>query len=173
MTRPCVRTIAACLMFAAAGFGVAVLLLRSTDAADVPAKEKPAPQPLKSQIVRWEDAPSHAGDWGEMRRYFTGQTGGTKDVLVAAAVVQPGQSVHRAHRHAEEEYLMLVQGSGKWSLDGKETEARRGDVLYAEPWVFHGLTNTGQEPLIFAVVRYNPKGVKIPDRPNDGQKDEQ
>jgi mannose-6-phosphate isomerase-like protein (cupin superfamily) len=164
------RKLASTLTLCAAGFAVAWLSLRSTEAADPAAK--PSPQPNKSQIVRWDDAGATTADWGEMRRYFTGQTAGTKDVLVAAAVIQPGKAVHRAHRHAEEEYLMLVEGNGTWSLDGKEIEAKRGDVLYAEPWVFHGLTNTGDRPLIFAVVRYNAKGVKVPPRPNDGKKDE-
>lgn len=154
------------LALCGAGFAAALTLFRPTDAADNP------PGPFPSQIVRWDDAKSHTADWGEMRFYFRGQTLATKDVLVAAAIVQPGKTVHAAHRHAEEEYLMLVEGSGTWSLDGKTTEARRGDVLYAAPWVYHGITNTGQRPLIFAVVRYNGKGINPPPRPQDGQKDE-
>jgi len=134
--------------------------------------EEPKSPPLTTGIIRWEEARSNQADWGEMRRYFTGETGGTKDVLVAVAVVQPGKAVHRAHRHAHEEYLALVQGTGTWSVDGKETPAQRGDILYAEPWVYHGLTNTGTEPLIFLVVRYNPKGTPLPPRP-DNRPDEQ
>ena len=126
-----------------------------------------AAEPLKSKIVTFEEARSTRADWGEMRRYFTGETFGTKDVLTAVAIVEPGKSVHKAHRHAQEEYLIVAEGSGTWSLDGKESPANRGDVLYAEPWVYHGLTNTGDKPLIFVVVRYNAKGVKPPPRPDD------
>ena len=88
-------------------------------------------------------------------------------LLVAVAVVQPGKSVHKAHRHAQEEYLAVVQGTGPWSLDEKEFAAERGDILYVKPWVYHGLTNTGDEPLIFLVVRYNGKGVPTPPKPDD------
>ena len=133
----------------------------SATAADAP------PKPLKSGIVSFDDAPAHQADWGEMRRYFTGETAGTKDVLTAVAIVQPGKAVHRAHRHAQEEYLILVEGSGTWSLDGKEFPAKRGDILYTEPWVYHGLTNTSSEQLIFVVVRFNSKGITIPPRPDD------
>jgi len=143
------------------GLAVALVTLYPTDAAD----DKPAM--LKSQVVRWDDARSHLADWGEMRRYFGGETFGTKDVLTAVAVVEPGKAVHRAHRHAAEEYLIVVQGSGTWSLDGKEFPAQKGDILYVEPWVYHGLTNTGDGQLIFAVVRYNAKGVKLPPKPDD------
>jgi hypothetical protein len=57
------------------------------------------PKPLKSGIVSFDDAPAHQADWGEMRRYFTGETAGTKDVLTAVAIVKPGKAVHRAHLH--------------------------------------------------------------------------
>lgn len=130
------------------------------EAADSP------PQPLKSGIVRFDDARADQADWGEMRRYFTGETHGTQDVLTAVAIVEPGKAVHRAHRHAQEEYLILVEGEGTWSLEGKEFPARRGDILYTEPWVYHGLTNTGTERLIFVVVRFNSKGVAVPPRPD-------
>jgi mannose-6-phosphate isomerase-like protein (cupin superfamily) len=156
------RTRKRILLPALCGVGLAfgLLALRPTAAA-------PGPAALRSQVVRWDDARSNRADWGQMRRYFTGETFATKDVLAAVAVVEPGKAVHRAHRHAQEEYLLVVEGSGTWSLDGKESPARRGDVLYVEPWVYHGLTNTGDTRLVFAVIRYNGKGVEPPPRPDD------
>jgi mannose-6-phosphate isomerase-like protein (cupin superfamily) len=156
-----VRTAIASMALCGAGFGAALLAMRPTDAADT---KLPL---LKSQVVTWNNAQSHQADWGQMRTYFRGETYGTKDVLTAVAVVQPGKAVHRAHRHAEEEYLIVAEGFGRWSLAGKESPARRGDILYAEPWVYHGLTNTGQQPLVFIVVRYNSKGAKILPKPDD------
>jgi mannose-6-phosphate isomerase-like protein (cupin superfamily) len=141
-------------------------------AALLPLAPADAGEPLKSKIVGFEEARVTRADWGEMRRYFTGETFGTKDVLTAVAIVEPGKSVHKAHRHAQEEYLIVGEGSGTWSLDGKESPAQRGDVLYAAPWVYHGLKNTGDKPLIFVVVRYNAKGLKPPPRP-DSRPDEQ
>ena len=136
------------------------------------AEPKPKPEPIKTAVGGWEDARAHTADWGEMRRYFTGETLGTKNVLTAVAVVQPGKTVHRAHRHAEEEYLVLAEGEGTWSVAGKQSPAKRGDILYAEPWVHHGITNTGEKPLIFVVFRYTSKGVPPPPRP-DTRPDEQ
>ena len=56
----------------------------------------PLPKPLKSGIVSFDDAKTDQADWGEMRRDFTGETAGTKDVLTAVAIVKPGKAVHRA-----------------------------------------------------------------------------
>jgi mannose-6-phosphate isomerase-like protein (cupin superfamily) len=159
-----IRKIALCLAF------LTVMAFVLNSLAGVVGTDRPA-QPLKSQIVRQDETRITKGDWGEMYHYFAGESPATRNVLVAVAVVQPGKAVHRAHRHAMEEYLMLVEGSGVWSLEGKETPAKTGDVLYAAPWVYHGLTNTGTAPLRFAVVRYSAKGVEPPPRP-DSRPDE-
>jgi mannose-6-phosphate isomerase-like protein (cupin superfamily) len=88
-----------------------------------------------------------------------------RNVLTAVAFVEFGKAAHRQHRRAQEGYLILAIGSGKWSLAGKEFPANIGDILYVEPWIYHGLTNTG--PLVFVVVRFNAKSVQIPKRPDD------
>jgi mannose-6-phosphate isomerase-like protein (cupin superfamily) len=157
---PKARRLIPWLTLAAVGFAAGLLAQGPTDAA-------PKAEALKSQVIGWNEARSHTADWGEMRRYFTGETSATRNVLAAVAVVEPGKAVHRAHRHPHEEYLLLVEGSGTWSLDGKDFPAKRGDMLYVEPWVYHGLTNTGDERLIFAVIRYNGKGLDVPPRPDD------
>ena len=150
-----------------AGFGLAALVLpRESGAAD---KKPPW---IKSAVVTWDKAPAHATDWGEIRFHYRGQTLGTKDVFTAVAVIKPGKAIHQAHRHVEEEYLMITEGSGTWHLDGKEFPAKKGDIQYIEPWVYHGLTNTGDKPLTFVVFKYSSKGVKLPPKPIDGKKDE-
>ena len=156
-----VRTVVASLALCGAVLAAALVMMHPSDAADT------RPPMLKSKVVTWNDAQANEADWGQMRFYFRGQTRGTKDVLTAVAVVEPGKAVHRAHRHAAEEYLVVAAGSGKWSLAGKESPAKRGDILYVEPWVYHGLTNTGDQPLVFIVLRYNPKGVDLPPKPDD------
>ena len=155
-----IRKLISSLVLCGAGFAAALLWYPS-DAADT------GPKLLKSRVVGWDAALPYHADWGQLRTYFRGETHGAKDVLTAVAVVEPGKAIHRQHRHAQEEYLILVMGSGKWSLAGKEFPANIGDILYVEPWVYHGLTNTGTGTLVFVVVRFNAKGVQIPQRPDD------
>ena len=125
------------------------------------------PPPQKSRVIRWEDTHVNQAGWGSMHRYLTGETFATERAYVAAAVIQPGKAVHAEHRHAEEEYLAIIEGEGTWALDGKQFPAKRGDLLYVEPWVYHGLTNTGSQPLVFLVIKYNGKGTPPPPRPDD------
>ncbi len=157
-------TLAVGMVMSAAGLATLVMSESSSGGA---ATSRPAV--LESKVTCWEDASSHKADWGQMRTFFRGETVGTKDVLVAMAVVEPGKAVHRAHRHAEEEYLIINEGTGIWQLGEKSFPAHKSDVLYVEPWVFHGLTNTGEKPLVFTVVRFNSKGIQVPARPDAGK----
>lgn len=161
------------ILACAAGFALAVMVMPWARGNETkPPAPASASAPIPSKVISWDQARSNRGTWGEMRIHFAGdQTFANKAAFAAIAVVEPGKAVHLAHRHAEEEFLFITEGSGVWHLDGKDFPARKGDVLFVEPWVFHGLKNTGDKPLTFAVVKYEPKGVTAPPRPDD-RKDE-
>jgi mannose-6-phosphate isomerase-like protein (cupin superfamily) len=117
---------------------------------------------LASALVRNEHADPTRGSWGEWRRYFRGETYGTKDMVVLVVTLKPGQAPHPPHRHAEEEFMILAEGKGTWTLGEKTLPARKGDVVYAAPWTLHGVKNTGAAPLTYYMVKWNNKGVKVP-----------
>ncbi len=118
-----------------------------------------------SKIVSLENAKLREGDYGNFKIHMRGETAMTQKSFAGICTVLPGKAVHPAHRHAEEEYLVIMEGEGIWTLDGQEFPAKKGDVLYVEPWVFHGLTNTGEDNLAFFVVKYAPKGLELPNEP--------
>jgi mannose-6-phosphate isomerase-like protein (cupin superfamily) len=155
------RTFTGRLLLVAAVFalGLASGLAWKTGSAAAPSTK------LSSGVTRWEEASATRDRYGEIRRYHSGEAAGVKDLYTGAAVIKPGEALHKAHRHAEEEFLYLAEGSGAWSLGGKEIPAKKGDLLYVEPWIDHGLTNTGTEPLTFFVVKWNGKGVPVPPEP--------
>jgi mannose-6-phosphate isomerase-like protein (cupin superfamily) len=121
---------------------------------------------MSSAIVPQSQAQKQDSDWGSLYTYYEGESFGTKDGLYAVAVIKPGQQIHPPHEHAEEEYLMVLGGSGTWHLNGKESAAKAGDVLYAKPWDVHGINNSGKEPLRFVVWKWNNKGVAAPKKPS-------
>lgn len=129
------------------------------------ASGSPAPGPNPTSLIRREEAKATEAAWGQMRALFMGETHGSENLFSAYMTVKPGQAVHKAHRHAEEEYMVLVEGEGRWHLEGKEVPARTGDVVYTAPWAMHGLTNTGDKPLTFLVIKFKAKGVAAPAKP--------
>lgn len=116
----------------------------------------------KSMIVSQENAKTENFDWGSLITYYSGETYSIKDSLTAVAIINPGMEIHPPHTHAEEEYLMIIEGEGTWTIKDKDTKASVGDILYAAPWELHGLKNTGKTPMKFVVWKWNGKGVALP-----------
>jgi mannose-6-phosphate isomerase-like protein (cupin superfamily) len=118
-----------------------------------------------SAVIANSEAQTEEFEWGTLTSYFSDQTFGTRDVLAAVAVINPGMQIHPPHEHAEEEFLMVLEGAGEWHLLGKDFPAKQGDMLYASPWDSHGIRNSGNVPLKFVVWKWNNKGLPLPERP--------
>ncbi len=120
-----------------------------------------------SRIYRRTEAKVFKGDWGEMNIYTKENmtTYGTERMFTALTDVLPGKSVHPSHRHGEEEFLLISRGEGIWVLQGDTIPARSGDMLYADPWDFHGLVNTGADTLTFFVIKWKNKRIDMPKEP--------
>jgi gentisate 1,2-dioxygenase len=87
-------------------------------------------------------------------------------MFTAYVELLPGESVHPPHRHAEEEFLFIINGTGVWTVYGKEEfAAKSGDLLYASPWKWHGVQNTGTDTMTFFFLKWNNKGVAPPAEP--------
>jgi mannose-6-phosphate isomerase-like protein (cupin superfamily) len=132
--------------------------------------QAPAGKTLVSALIRSESAVPTRGPWGEWRRYFRGATHGTRDMVVLAVTLKPGEEPHPPHRHAEEELMILAEGAGTWRLDDREFPAVKGDVVYAAPWSLHGVKNTGAAPLVYYMVKWTGKGVLPAAKPDASEK---
>lgn len=120
---------------------------------------------IDTQIISRNNAQHLLEDWGNLIVY-TPENGtttyGTQNTLTAVAEIKPGQQIHPPHQHSAEEFIYILEGNGTWSMKGEESPAKAGDIMYAKPWDWHGLTNTGSETLKFFVVKWDNKGVKTP-----------
>ncbi len=122
--------------------------------------------PFPSAVIPAEQGVVERVPAGELLRYLDGaETRSVVDLMTAVATLKPGEQFHPPHVHAEEELLWIVEGEGVWSLAGEELPAKAGDLLVTEPWVEHGLKNTGATPLKFFVVKWNPAGRAAPAQP--------
>ena len=147
--------------------GVALTACQTTQN-DLVANEAPA-----SAIVSEADAMGEPEAWGTFAGYFTEDTHALSPVLVGTAKIKAGQQIHPPHRHADEEYLMVTRGRGYWSLNGVETPAAEGDILFARAWDYHGVRAAEDSPLEFVVFKYSGRGVSVPTDPDPTLPNEQ
>jgi len=122
---------------------------------------------INSKVIPRSETERENGNWGVMDKYTYDHTStyGTENMFTALVDLVPGESVHPAHHHAEEEIMLITKGSGIWSLGDKQIEAKSGDLLYASPWKMHGLENTGTDTMTFFFLRWLNKGVALPAEP--------
>lgn len=119
-----------------------------------------------SVILSEADVTTDVADWGSFLPYFTDDTHVLSPVLVGVAKIDAGQEVHPAHRHADEEYLMVTKGRGVWSLNGVQRPATEGDILFARAWDYHGIRAADDSPLEFVVFKYSGRGLDDPTDPD-------
>ena len=86
--------------------------------------------------------------------YLSGDTPGSTKFATGRFVLQPGKSPHAPHTHAEEEVMIIESGHGEIFCDGKTTKVGLGSVMYTTPNAPHGITNTGDEPIVFYYVKW-------------------
>jgi|SRR5688572_5268964 len=114
---------------------------------------------LESKILREADARKSSGDWGSIRIYTPDSTitTGTASMLAAELEFLPGKQLQPPHRHEQEEFQYVIEGSGTWHLNGQDIPLQKGDLMYARPGDLHGIANTGKEPLRFLVMKWISK----------------
>ncbi|MBK5270700.1 MAG: cupin domain-containing protein [Bacteroidia bacterium] len=126
-------------------------------------ENKPSPD-IVSHIYKKTEVKKSSGSWGSIYMYTNDSTStyGTKSMLTAVLEFLPGKQLQPPHQHENEEFQYIIEGSGTWFLNGKETPIQKGDLMYAKPWDMHGISNTGADMLKFFVMKWINKGVEKP-----------
>jgi quercetin dioxygenase-like cupin family protein len=117
---------------------------------------------FKTHVIPQAKAAIDEGEGWIFYSYHNDETFGTSQSLAGMAVIKPGVEIHPPHEHSDEEFLLVTQGSGEWSVEGEVFKANTGDMLYAAPWDEHGVKNTGEVDLIFVVFKWHSKGIAVP-----------
>ncbi len=73
-------------------------------------------------------------------------------VLVGLNAFEPGQA-HALHAHeGMDKVYQVLQGEGRFLLEGRELPMKAGDLLVAPEGVPHGVRNTGAGRLLVLVI---------------------
>jgi quercetin dioxygenase-like cupin family protein len=115
---------------------------------------------LKSSVVKGAGLPQEGDSPGAKAKvHFNGPT---KQLAAAAAglvTLEPGSRPHPPHRHPEEEFMIVAEGTGEIVINGVATQVGPGDMMYAEANELHGITNTGKTMMTFYFVKTSAKGT--------------
>src|SRR4249920_519007 len=90
--------------------------------------------------------------------HYNGPTDQLSGLCTGMVVLDPGASPHPPHRHPEEEFLIIAEGTGEIECDGKVTPVGPGAIMYCAGNILHGITNTGPVPMTFYWSKWTAKG---------------
>ena len=69
------------------------------------------------------------------------------------SVVGPNQSTHAPHKHLEDEFFFILEGTAEFYLDGKTAVVGKNTSLYCPSNVMHGISNSGNAELKYLVIK--------------------
>lgn len=82
------------------------------------------------------------------------------EVVVKCLYIDPGEEAKpHAHRSAAD-VMVVVQGSGVATVDGKERRVGPGDVILNPPGTLHGIRNDGSERIVWLTIQSPPPNRK-------------
>ena len=84
--------------------------------------------------------------WFANKDFLDGRT-------IKMSVVATGKSTHAPHKHAEDEFFYVLEGTAKFYLDGKEVTVQENTSLYCPSNVMHGISNVGKTDLKYLVIK--------------------
>ena len=92
--------------------------------------------------------------FGDLRIYFDGPTDQVKSMTAGSLRLKAGMTPHPPHDHPEEEFMVITEGTGEITLDGKVTKVGPGSMMYSAAGKSHGIVNTGKTPLMFYFYKW-------------------
>lgn len=69
------------------------------------------------------------------------------------SVVAPHKSTHEPHKHIEDEFFFILEGTASFYLDGETKEVGKYTSLYCPSNVMHGISNVGETELKYLVIK--------------------
>ena len=124
-------------------------------------------QPIDSKAYVWNDAPVTKKSNVEQRVLLNGTTTDFSQFKLHATTLPARQAPHPAHKHDDEELIIIKEGELTVTIAGKTKTLGAGSVALMMPGDEHGFENKSDAPATYYVLRYTSKEPVNPER---GQK---
>ncbi|MVM31356.1 cupin domain-containing protein [Spirosoma sp. HMF4905] len=117
-------------------------------------------QSIESKTYVWAEAPVTKQANSEQRTLLEGSTTDFSHLKVHATTLLPHQAPHPAHKHDEEELIIIKEGKLTVTIEGKTKTLGVGSIALMMPGDEHGFENKEDTPATYYVMRYASKEPK-------------
>jgi mannose-6-phosphate isomerase-like protein (cupin superfamily) len=109
---------------------------------------------LPNGVVGGDGARLEQHDFGDLRIYYDGATDQVSAMTAGSLLLKAGMSPHPPHQHPEEEFMVITEGNGEITVEGRVTKVGPGSMMYCAAGHVHGIVNTGEKPLLFYFYKW-------------------
>jgi quercetin dioxygenase-like cupin family protein len=144
-----------------------------TAVAQIDQKQKQSKPKIGSTVFKWDDLVVKATANGERRDVADNPTDTLSVFECHITTLNPGKASHPPHRHAQEELIIVKEGTLEVHLNGQTQRAGAGSVFFYASNDAHAVTNVGETRATYWVINlatpvtHDPtKHNKTPTRPS-------
>jgi quercetin dioxygenase-like cupin family protein len=124
----------------------------ATPVTHTPAAHNASPT-RSSVVIDWAKLPVQTTKTGERRDVLKGSTVTMQNLSCHATTVNVGDASHGAHRHADDEIVIVKEGTMEATVNGQSHLAGAGSVVLFASNDLHGMRNAGDTRLTYYVIR--------------------
>ncbi len=114
-------------------------------------------QPIESGVYAWATAPVSRKTSSEQRTLLEGSTVDFRHLKIHATTLPAHQAPHPAHKHDDEELIIIKEGQLTVTIAGKTKTLGPGSIALMMPGDEHGFDNKSDKPATYYVMRYESK----------------
>jgi quercetin dioxygenase-like cupin family protein len=131
--------------------------MASTSAAQT--KVKPI---MRSGVFQWRDMKVQPSNIGAVRGVFDDPTATFAELSCHITTLDPGKEPHPAHRHPEEELIIVKEGTLEVVQNSVTNQVETGGMIFCASNELHGWRNTSTNPVTYYVLKAYPHDLAKP-----------
>lgn len=108
---------------------------------------------LHSGVFDWEKLAVKPSKVGEGRAVLNGSTVTLTNLESHITTVNVGEASHAAHRHPDEEVILVRDGTLEVTINGQSQRAGPGSIFFFASNDLHGMRNAGDTRVTYHVIR--------------------
>ncbi len=114
---------------------------------------------LRSSVFNWADLKPVQTKAGERRSVFDAPTATLAQFECHITTLNPGEAPHPGHRHAEEELMIVKEGTLAAFQVDRTNLVTAGGIIFQGSNEMHGLRNAGTNRVVYYVLKFVPRDL--------------
>jgi quercetin dioxygenase-like cupin family protein len=112
---------------------------------------------LTSRVFDWGSVAPREVAYGSVRQFLRAPTVTLAELEMHVTTLNPGQTSHAPHQHANEELIILKEGTLETLSLGEWKRVGPGSIIFNASNDLHGVRNVGTGPAVYHVVNWKQK----------------